>query len=42
MKDLRGGFDIYCGTDRELSASIISALRRVILNDGKIVSSKKK
>jgi tRNA nucleotidyltransferase (CCA-adding enzyme) len=42
MKDLRGGFDIYCGTDRELSASVISALGRVILNDGKIVSSKKK
>ena len=42
MKDLRGGFDIYCGTDRELNASVISALSKVILNDGKIVSSKKK
>ena len=42
MRDLQGGFDIYCGTDRELSRSIISALSRVILNDGKIVSSKKK
>jgi tRNA nucleotidyltransferase (CCA-adding enzyme) len=42
MRDLQGGFDIYCGTERELSRSIISALSRVILNDGKIVSSKKK
>jgi tRNA nucleotidyltransferase (CCA-adding enzyme) len=40
MKDLRAGFDIYCGSERQLGASIISALGSVILNDGKIANSK--
>lgn len=41
-EDLRGGFDIYAGIERELNRFIISSLSKLMLNDGRIISSKKK
>jgi tRNA nucleotidyltransferase (CCA-adding enzyme) len=42
LKDLRAGFDIFYGSERELGGSVKSALSRTILNDGRIASPKKK
>lgn len=39
--DLRLGFDIYIGNERKLNKSIISALSKLMLNDRRIINSKK-
>jgi len=39
--DLTLGFDLYIGSERNLNKSIISALSKLMLNDRRIISSKK-
>ena len=39
--DLRLGFNIYSGNERELNKSIIFALSKLMLNDRRIINSEK-